>query len=82
MNENEISHDHDVSGTCCQSPGLTMQETDVRQLPDGSWRATRPIGTIFGAEVQGECRGVGDTREAALAALKKEQDHLYESLWI
>ncbi len=62
----------------CSQPGMTMDETRVEQLPDGTWRAAKAIGTIFGAEVEGECVGKGATKEEALAALKKDQDGLYD----
>lgn len=58
-----------------------MGDTTVRQLPDGTWKATAPIGTIFGSEVEGECSGVGATKEAALEALAKDRRNLNDSLW-
>lgn len=61
--------------------GMTMGDTTVKQLPDGTWKATCPIGTIFGSEVEGECRGVGATKEAALEALKQDRKNLNDSLW-
>lgn len=61
--------------------GLTMGQTRVWQLPDGSWKAACPIGTIFGSEVEGECSGTGATKEAALEALAKDRHNLSESLW-
>lgn len=61
--------------------GLTMGDTRIERLPDGSWRASTLIGTIFGSEVEGECSGVGPTREAALEALAKDRHELHESLW-
>jgi hypothetical protein len=65
-----------------QTVGLTMDGHHVFQLPDGSWKATARIGSIFGSEVDGECSGSGSTREAALAALAEDQKHLNESLWV
>lgn len=53
--------------------GMTMGETNVEQLPDGSWKATCPIGTLFGTEVEGECSGTGPTKEAALESLKADR---------
>lgn len=61
--------------------GLTMDETKVEQLPDGTWKASAAIGTIFGAEVEGECSGEGATKEAALEALAKNRKDLSDSLW-
>lgn len=65
----------------CSEIGLTMGDITIKQLPDGTWEATAPIGTIFGSEVEGECSGVGLTKEAALAALAKDRHNLSESLW-
>lgn len=61
--------------------GMTMGDTTVAQLDDGTWRATCPIGTLFGCEVHGECRGVGATREAALVELALDRKNLNDSLW-
>lgn len=61
--------------------GLTMGDTKVERLPNGKWRASAPIGTIFGSEVEGECSGEGSTREEALEALAKDRKNLHESLW-
>jgi len=62
--------------------GMTMGDTTVKQLPDGTWKATFPIGTLFGSEVEGECSGTGATKEAALEALKQDRKNLNESLWV
>lgn len=61
--------------------GLTMGDTIVKQLPDGTWKAVCPIGTLFGSEVEGECSGTGATKEAALEALKQDRKNLNDSLW-
>lgn len=61
--------------------GITMGDITVKQLPDGTWKATCPIGTIFGSEVKGECSGIGATKEAALEALAKDRKNLNDSLW-
>lgn len=61
--------------------GMTMGETKVVQQADGTWLATCPIGTLFGQQVEGECRGVSATKEAALEALKKDRQNLNDSLW-
>lgn len=70
-----------ISAHCCTEIGMTMEGTTVTQSPDGTWRASAKIGTIFGSEVEGECVGVGPTREAALEALDKDRRNLSESLW-
>lgn len=62
--------------------GMTMGDTSVKQLADGTWKATCPIGTLFGAEVEGECSGTGATKEAALEALAKDRKNLNDSLWV
>jgi hypothetical protein len=58
-----------------------MGDTQLKNLPDGTWKATCPIGTIFGSEVEGECIGTGATKEAALEALAKDRHNLSELLW-
>lgn len=67
-------------------PGLTMKGVifEERTQPDGItkyWRASSPIGTIFGSEVEGECEAFGTTREQALERLHGEIHKLHESLW-
>ena len=64
----------------CSQVGLTMNPTTVVES-GGTWIATARIGSIFGAEVEGELRGVGLTREAALAKLEEAQRDLADSLW-
>lgn len=61
--------------------GMTMGDITVKQLQDGTWKATCPIGTLFGSEVEGECSGTGATKEDALAALAKDRKNLNDSLW-
>jgi len=67
----------------CKHPGMVMDVdgTRLEVLPDGSWQATRPIGSLFGSPVEGQCRGVGKTHKEAMDALRKDQDKLYEGLW-
>lgn len=65
--------------------GLTMEEENVKEVSNGlggtCWVATTKIGSIFGSEVEGECRGIGPTREIALKRLKEDQNKLAESIW-
>ncbi len=61
--------------------GLTMGDTTVKQNQDGTWKATAPIGTIFGSEVDGECCGEGATKEAALASLALDRKRVADALW-
>lgn len=61
--------------------GMTMGKTVVNQRGDGTWLATYPIGTLFGQEVDGECRGEGKTKEEALENLAKDRQTLNDSLW-
>ena len=72
-----------MSGFICSRPGMQMEKdkTKVKKLSDGTWEATRPIGSLFGSEVEGKCRGVGKSREKALEALKQDESKLYDSLW-
>lgn len=65
----------------CSEIGMQMGDTTVKQLPDGSWLATCPIDSLFGSEVEGECRGTGATKESALEALAKDRKNLNDSLW-
>lgn len=66
---------------CCQHVGLVMDATHIKQLPDGTYEARAKIVAIFGAEVEGECKGKGATKEEALAALAKHQHEIHESMW-
>ena len=50
-----IEHTPDWSAFVDSEIGMTMGDTTVKQLQDGTWKATAPIGSIFGAEVEGEC---------------------------
>lgn len=65
--------------------GLVMDGVTVVELPNALggtyWKATAPIGSIFGSPVHGECKGIGATREQALQRLKEDQRQLAESLW-
>lgn len=68
-------------------PGLTMEGVafEERTQPDGTtkyWRASSPIGTIFGSEVEGECEGFGATKEQALERLNADIRKLHEILWL
>lgn len=45
------------------------------------FRATQPIGSLFGHPVHGDLEGIGATREQALERLKKERKDLADSLW-
>ena len=65
----------------CNEIGMTMGETKLEQRPDGTWRASTPIGSLFGAKVEGECEGIGPTKESALAALAEDRRKLNDSLW-
>ena len=58
-----------------------MEGVQVEQQPDGKWLAKSAIGSMFGFEVDGECRGEGATKEEALANLKKDIANLGDSMW-
>lgn len=66
-------------------PGLIMEGVKLTEVHNAHgqhyWKATRKIGFIFGAEVEGELVGIGTSTETALVRLREEQDKLYESLW-
>lgn len=66
-------------------PGLIMESAKVLEIHNAHgqhyWKATKRIGSIFGAEVEGELEGIGTTKEQAVERLKQEQAKLYESLW-
>lgn len=70
-----------------KSPGLTMDGVTFEHVVNPNsrsgayWTATAKIGSIFGADVEGELTGIGTTREMALARLDEERKKLYESLW-
>jgi hypothetical protein len=72
----------EVSVHVCHQPGMMMEDTKIEQMPDGKWVARAKMGSVFGVEVEGELTGEGDTKEDALAALKKNQDEMYEVLWL
>lgn len=72
-NETKTHVDHQI--------GITMDKTSVVQNPDGTWKATQPIGTIFGSPVDGECCGEGATKEEALSALEKDRQRVSDALW-
>jgi len=70
-----------IQAFVCSEIGMQMGDTTVSQLPSGIWRATCPIGNIFGSPAEGECSGEGPTREDALESLKADRKQLYDSLW-
>lgn len=83
---NPIDHNSDsIQIHECHHIGLTMDGLHVEEIHNAHgqhyWKATAKIGTIFGFEVDGECQGIGRTREEALERLKKDQDNLAESIW-
>lgn len=62
--------------------GITLEE---KTQPDGVtkyWVATQPIDSLFGSEVEGQCQGIGKTKETALENLKRDSAKLYESIWV
>lgn len=72
----------------CDHVGLTMEDVTIVEVTATSfdpplhyWKATQPIGSLFGAQVHGECSGIGPTREVALQRLKADVKQLHESLW-
>lgn len=69
----------------CKEIGLTMAEAEVREVHNAHgqhyWIAIAQIGSVFGAEVEGELKGIGKTKEQALERLAEERKKLAESLW-
>jgi hypothetical protein len=66
------------------NPGLTMEGVVFQEIGNHGqpcWKATAQIGTIFGAEVEGELTGIGPTKEIAMERLNEEKRKLHESLW-
>lgn len=65
--------------------GMTMGKTIISEHRNDygqHWfEATEQIGTIFGAEVEGEIKGIGATEEIARQRLATEREKLNESLW-
>lgn len=62
--------------------GVKLEE---KTQPDGVtkyWVATQAIGSLFGSEVEGECEGIGETKEQALERLNEDKRKLQESMWI
>lgn len=65
-------------------PGLTVEGVTWEYLPNHGqpcWRATQQIGTIFGAEVEGQLQGIGLTKELALERLAEERRKLHDSMF-
>lgn len=46
------------------------------------WKATAQIGSIFGAEVEGQLVGIGTSEQKSLEHLDRERHKLAESLWL
>ena len=69
----------------CDQPGLTMHGIHIEEIRNGHgqhyWKAKAKIGTIFGAEVEGELEAIGATKDQAITRLEKQREELYESLW-
>lgn len=78
-------HEHKCD-TDCVSPGMQMSDDVTFEFKEnhglGSWIARQKIGYLFGSEVEGECQGIGATKEQALERLAEDKRTLYESLWI
>jgi hypothetical protein len=68
-----------------KEPGLTMRGAVVTRCEnvDGSkyFKAVAQIGTMFGAEVDGEITGIGNTLEIAMERLAEERAKLYNSMF-
>ncbi len=62
--------------------GSDVQFEEKRNV-DGApyWNAIRQIGSLFGSPVDGQCEGIGRTKEEAVERLQKDEAKLAESLW-
>lgn len=78
-------HTKTCSAFVDDSIGLTMQGVTWKEGTDSFgkhyWQATQQIGTMFGAEVQGEIEAIGLTKEIALERLAVERKKLNDSMW-
>lgn len=73
---------YEMNAFQCNEIGMTINEdTRFEQMPDGRWKAFKKIGSIFGAEVDGELCGIGATKELALKDLENGRKKLNDSLW-
>lgn len=61
-------------------------DIEIAELPNALggtyWKATQPIGSLFGSPVHGDLEGIGSTKEQALERLKEDRDRLYEGIWL
>lgn len=77
----------DIQTHICNNIGATFDDdiTFEQKLNcDGVnkyWIAKQKIGTLFGSEVDGECSGIGNTKEEALKRLEEDKTKLADSLW-
>lgn len=62
--------------------GMTMGNTMIEHTPEGLFKITMQIETIFGAEVDGQISGVGRTLAEAKINLAEERRRLNDSLWV
>ena len=64
-----------------QEVGMTLGNAMIEVTPEGLFKLTMKIETIFGSEVDGQISGVGRTMDEAKANLAEERRRLNESLW-
>lgn len=74
-----------ITAFVCKSPGMVNGDITVVEINNAHgqhyFKATQPIGSLFGHEAQGELTGLGRTKEQALEHLAQDREKLYESLW-
>jgi hypothetical protein len=74
-----------MSEHVCKHVGLVSDKPVIVQKTNGVGKqyyiATARIHSLFGTEVDGECHGIGWTKELALQRLRENFDKLAESLW-
>ena len=66
----------------CNSIGHVAGDIKIEQQEDGTWVATRPIGSVFGHDVDGLHTGHGKTKEDAVSALNKDILEFDEMMWL
>lgn len=75
-----------INAFVCKSPGMVNGDITVVEITNAHgqhyFKATQPIGSLFGQEVHGCCSGIGRTKEQALQRLAEDKKKLNESLWI
>lgn len=75
---NQVFIDRNI-GVTMGSAALCVEKPNA--LGGTFWECTQPIGYLLGSPVEGECRGIGRTREQAMERLAEDVKRLGDSLW-